>query len=86
MEVRIEPDQLQIRSRARDVGEAKVEVPCQYDGQKQTVGFNPVFLQDALKVMDPAAEVRFEFTDAKAPAMMTDSEAYTYVVMPIALE
>ena len=75
-----------IRSRARDVGEAKVEVPVSYDGHPQTVGFNPVFLQDALKVMEPASQVRFEFTDAKSPGKLTDRDDYTYVVMPIALE
>ena len=57
-----------------------------YDGEPQTVGFNPVFLQDALKVMEPASEVRFEFSDGKSPGKLTDRDDYTYVVMPIALE
>ncbi len=86
VELHIEPQSLVIRSRARDVGEAKVEVPVQYDGQPQTVGFNPVFLQDALKVMEPGSEVRFEFTNAKSPGLLSDHENYTYVIMPIALE
>lgn len=86
VELHIEPGSLVIRSRAREVGEAKVEVPVEYDGAPQTVGFNPVYLQDALKVMEPASAVRFEFTNAKSPGKLTDSDDYTYVVMPIALE
>jgi DNA polymerase-3 subunit beta len=77
---------LTIRSRAQDVGEAKVEVEIEYDGPPERIGFNPSFLQDALKVMDPAGRVRFEFTSGKAPAKMTDGDEYAYVVMPIALE
>jgi DNA polymerase-3 subunit beta len=75
-----------IRSRAVEVGEAKISVPVSYDGPPAKLGFNPVFLQDALKIMDPAAEVRFAFSDAKAPVIMSDGDDYTYVVMPVALE
>lgn len=86
VELHVETNTLVIRSRARDVGEAKVEVPVAYEGEPHTMGFNPVFLQDALKVMEPASEVRFEFNDAKSPGTLTDRDDYTYVVMPIALE
>lgn len=86
VELHIEPSSLVIRSRAREVGEAKVEVPVNYDGAPQTVGFNPVYLQDALKVMEPGSEVRFEFSNAKSPGKLSDCDEYTYVVMPIALE
>ena len=86
VELLIDPDTVTIKSRAMDVGQAKVEVAVRYDGPPSRVGFNPVFLQDALKIMDPAAEVRFSFTDAKAPATMSDMDDYTYVVMPVALE
>lgn len=75
-----------IRSRAAEIGEATVEVPVSYDGPSTSIGFNPLFLQDALKVMEPAAEIRFSFTDGKAPATLSDRADYVYVVMPIALE
>lgn len=75
-----------LRSRAVEVGEAKISVPVSYEGPPAKLGFNPAFLQDALKVMDPAAEVKFSFTDAKAPVIMSDGDDYTYVVMPVALE
>lgn len=86
VELLIDPDTMTVKSRAMEVGQANIEVPIEYDGPPSRVGFNPVFIQDALKIMDPAAEVRFAFTDAKAPATISDSENYTYVVMPVALE
>ncbi len=86
VELLIDPDVVTIQSRAVEVGQAKIEVPVHYDGPPSRAGFNPVFIQDALKVMDPAAEIRFAFTDAKAPATVSDSEGYVYVVMPVALE
>lgn len=94
VELLIDPDVITIKSRAMEVGEAKVEVPVQYDGPPSRVGFNPQFLQDALKVMDAAAEITVRFTDGKAPATLSDLEGgdgdglgeYVYVVMPVALE
>jgi DNA polymerase-3 subunit beta len=82
----VSPKTLTIRSRAVEVGEAEVALEVDYDGQPERLGFNPTFLQDALKVMDPAAQVRFEFSTGKAPGKLSDDENYVYVVMPIALE
>jgi len=82
----IDTQQLTIRSRAPEVGEARVDVGIAYDGPAQHLGFNPGFISEALKVMDAEAEVRFEFTDGKSPGRLSDAEDYVYVVMPIALE
>jgi DNA polymerase-3 subunit beta len=79
-------DLVTLRSRAAEVGEAKVELPVAYDGAAERMGFNPAFLLDALKVMEPEAEVRFEFTTGKSPGKLTDGDDYVYVAMPIALE
>jgi DNA polymerase-3 subunit beta len=82
----VAPGLLTIRSRAVEVGEAEVEVPVRYEGPGDRLGFNPVFLLDVLKVMDPARDVRFEFSSSKSPGKLTDGDDYVYVVMPIALE
>lgn len=75
-----------LRSRAAEVGEAKVELPVEYDGPGERMGFNPAYLLEALKEMEPQAKVRFEFTSGKAPGKLTDGDDYVYVIMPIALE
>ena len=73
---------LTLSSRAPEVGEAKVELEIPYEDAPERLGFNPAFILDALKVMDPARPVRFEFTNPKAPGKLTDGVGYVYVVMP----
>jgi DNA polymerase-3 subunit beta len=86
VEFDIEASLLTIRSRSPEVGEARVEVPIDYDGGQERLGFNPAFLVDALKVLATDEPIRFEFSTAKAPGKLTDGHDYVYVVMPIALE
>jgi DNA polymerase-3 subunit beta len=86
VQVDVSRDLVTFCSRAAEVGEAKVELPVAYDGAGERMGFNPGFLLEALKVMEPQAKVRFEFTNGKAPGKLTDGDDYVYVVMPIALE
>ena len=86
VQVDVAKDLVTLRSRASEVGEAKVELPVAYDGAAERMGFNPAFLLEALRVMEPEAECRFEFTTGKAPGKLTDGDDYVYVVMPIALE
>ena len=76
---------LTLSSRAPEVGEAKVELEIPYDDVPERLGFNPAFILDALKVMDPARPVRFEFTNPKAPGKLTDGAGYVYVVMPVSV-
>jgi DNA polymerase-3 subunit beta len=86
VEVQIGPDGMQIRSRAQELGEAQVDVDVRYDGPALRVGFNPAYIQDALKVMDPASDVQVGLADAKSPARISDQEDYVYVVSPVSLE
>jgi len=82
----IAPQRLTISSRASEVGEAKVDVKVPYDEAPERLGFMPNLLLDALKVMDPAKPVRFEFSSPKAPGRLTDKDDYVYVVMPVSVE
>lgn len=77
---------LTVSSRAAEVGEARVELEVGYDDAPERLGFNPAFLLDALKVMEPSKEVRFEFANGKSPGRLTDGDGYVYVVMPVSVE
>lgn len=81
----VEPKRLTISARVQDVGEAKVQLPIPYEEGSERMGFNPGFLLDALKVMDPQREVRFEFTSSKTPCRLTDGDDYVYVVAPLSV-
>jgi DNA polymerase-3 subunit beta len=78
-------DRLTLSSRSPEVGEAKVDLPVAYQEAPERLGFNPDYLLDALKVMDPASDVRFEFTTPRAPGKLTDGPAYVYVVSPVSV-
>ncbi len=82
----IAPKQVTITSHAADVGEAKVEMAVDYEDAPERLGFNPSFLLDVLKVLDPQKKVRFEFTTSKSPGKLTDGDDYVYVVMPVSTE
>lgn len=86
VEVEAEGNVMRIRSRARELGQADVEVAIRYDGTPVRVGLNPAYVQDVLKVMDPASEVRVGLTDGKAPLRISDCDEYVYVVSPVSLE
>jgi DNA polymerase-3 subunit beta len=85
VQMHFEAKRLTISSRAPEVGEAKVSVDIPYEEAPERLGFNPSFLLDALKVMDPQRDVRFEFSSSKAPCRLTDGEDYVYVVAPLSV-
>jgi DNA polymerase-3 subunit beta len=62
-----------------------VSVPVEYEGDPAEIAFNPTYVLDGLSAMD-GETVTFEFRNPSSPARMSDSEDYTYVVMPIAIE
>jgi DNA polymerase-3 subunit beta len=66
-----------------DVGESREEISVVYPGKELIIGFNPVFLIDALKNL-AQEEVEFELTDSEKPgAIRTDG--YVYIVLPMRL-
>ncbi len=77
---------LVISSQAPEQGEARVEVPVEYEGDPIEIGFNPLFLQDCLRAI-PYDEVVFELKDAFQPGLLrgADRDEFLYVVMPVSL-
>ncbi|MEM8874204.1 MAG: DNA polymerase III subunit beta [Planctomycetota bacterium] len=76
---------LELSSRNPDSGEAKVNFACNYEGDEVEIGFNPQFLESALKVVD-TDEVRFELSAANRPGLLKAGEGFLYVIMPVNLQ
>lgn len=78
--------QLQISSRAPEMGEATVKASLlEYSGDDLEIGFNPTFITDALKVMsDP--KVVIEMKAPNKPGVIKSGGDFTYVVMPVNLQ
>jgi DNA polymerase-3 subunit beta len=75
---------LSISSRAPEMGEAKIDLPVEYAGEAIEVGFNPIYLMDALKVADQET-VTFELKTPNKPGLLKSGPGFLYVVMPVNL-
>lgn len=81
-----ERESLVITSQAPEQGDARVEIPISYEGEPLTIGFNPAFLNDALRVV-PFDEVLLDLHEAFRPGMLRGEEKsdFIYVIMPVSL-
>ena len=76
---------LTLTSRNPEQGEAKVDFACKFDGADVTIGFNPAFFADALKVVD-SDEISFELTAPNRPGLLKSGTNFVYVIMPVNLQ
>lgn len=77
-------DRLVLTSRAMDVGESRVEIETEVEGECDPVAFNPDFLVDGLKAI-VADSITFSLSGKDTPARVDGEENYVYVVMPVTL-
>ncbi|MGD0138757.1 MAG: DNA polymerase III subunit beta [Tepidisphaeraceae bacterium] len=76
---------LVLTSRSPESGEATINFPCKYEGADVEIGFNPVFLVDALRVVN-MDEVSLEMTAPNRPGLLKAGANFLYVIMPVNLQ
>lgn len=83
----VNPGKLVITSQESDIGVAKEEIPCQYDGDVVTMAMNYLYIDEPIKVMD-CDRVRFEFTEPmRAVTLKSVPETdYFHIIMPMQME
>jgi DNA polymerase-3 subunit beta len=74
---------LTLEAEAAEVGRANVELAVEHDGKPVAINFDPRFLIDMLKVLEPDASLTLELVDGNAPALFRAGDNYQYVVMPL---
>jgi len=74
---------LTLTSVGQDVGSSRIEIPISFEGDALKVTFDPRFVQEFLRVLDPAGSVTLSLIDSNSAAVFTTDENYTYVVMPL---
>ena len=74
---------LRLSSEAADVGQSKIELPIAYEGEDLTITFDPRFIADFLKTLDPGSQVQFRLIDHESAAVLATDDNYTYVIMPL---
>jgi DNA polymerase-3 subunit beta len=76
------PGTCMIEARSPDKGQATVTLEVEYSGTPVTIGFNPQYLQDALKTLD-SETVRLELKDGTKPGVLREGQDFLYVLMPV---
>lgn len=74
---------LTLQARGAEAGRSKVEMPLEYDGKSIEVSFDPKFLTDMLRVLEPDTALTLELVDGTSPALFRCGDNYSYVVMPL---
>lgn len=74
---------LTLVSKAADIGQSKVELPISYAGDELTITFDPRFIGEFLRALDPENQVQLQLTDSESAAVFRTDDAYTYVIMPL---
>lgn len=84
LEFTFEDNLLQLLCTSPDVGESKIDVPIEYDGEKVAIGFNPDYINDLSKAIDTET-VTLELKDSGTACIFAVGNSYTYVLMPMAI-
>ena len=64
-------------------GRSKVEMAIDYTGDTLAMGFDPKFIGDMLKVLEPDTPLTLDVTDPNTPAVFRQDPNYLYVVVPL---
>ena len=78
-------NKIEVNAAAPEAGEAKVELPVDYEGTELELGFNPDFLTEFLRVLEDET-VRFEVRDSAGAGLFRAGKDFLYVVMPVSRE
>jgi DNA polymerase-3 subunit beta len=74
---------LTLRAQGAESGQSRVELPIEYEGAGLEIGFDPKFLVEMLRVLEPDAQLVFDLTDGGSPAVLKYEPSYMYVIVPL---
>ena len=81
-----EPGQLVLAGRSAESGESRIELPIEHAGMTVKIKLDPRFMSEFLRVLDGAATVTLELTDAQSACVCRTDDGYGYVIMPLAAD
>jgi len=80
----ISKDSLVFSGKAPEAGAAEISMPITYNGDAISIGFNPQFLTDALRVIR-TPEFELDLGQPDRPGLIKSGSEFLYVLMPINL-
>ena len=75
-----------LSSTAADVGQSTIEMPISHMEEPLTITFDPRYVADFLRILEPGTTIKLELTDSETAAVLRTEDSYTYVIMPLARE
>lgn len=73
-----------LKANGVELGASHVEMALtSYQGEEVTISFDPEYLTEFLRVLDPATLVVLELADRSKPALFKAGDDYSYLVMPL---
>jgi DNA polymerase-3 subunit beta len=79
-----EKNEITFSSKAPEAGDAEIKMKVDYDKEPVSIGFNPQFVIDALRVLR-TADFNLLLLDSDTPALIKSGKDFIYVLMPINL-
>jgi DNA polymerase-3 subunit beta len=79
----LDKEKLTMQAQGALAGRSKVELAIQLDGKPLKISFDPKYLTEMLRVLDPGEMLTLDLTDGSTAALLRVGETYSYVVMPV---
>ncbi len=80
----LRPNRAILSKQTPEVGEAHEELEARYSGSEFSIGFNPTYLIEVLKVL-PETDVEIELPGPDRPGVIRTKDHYLYIVLPMQL-
>jgi DNA polymerase-3 subunit beta len=77
------PKKLTLQAKGSNTGRSRVELPLEYDGKAINISFDPKFVTDMLRILNPEDALTLELVDGNSVALFRAGEQYSYIVMPL---
>jgi len=74
---------LTMQAQGPSTGRSKVEMAVDYDSKQIKIGFDPKFITEMLRVLNPDDQLTLELVDGNSVALFKCGENYSYIVMPL---
>src|SRR5438132_3391088 len=74
---------LTLRAQGVESGQSRVELPIEYDGKGLEISFDPKFVTDMLRVLEPDTALTLEMSESEKPAVFRHDPSYLYVIVPL---
>jgi DNA polymerase-3 subunit beta len=83
----VEPGIMSVSSEESDIGNAKEEIPCKYDGETVSIALNYRYIEEPFKVMNDA-EISIHFTEPNRAITIvpTPEKDFFHIIMPMQLD